>query len=198
MSVADSFDVAAGVQAIIKNALPFASANDTRVPVKSGNAVTPKVIAEDGSTIHFVQQIWARDDPMPIASGIDARMMEAEARLNAADYAGMITTLNSLRTAPPKIGLYQPAVMPALTTTPATKDAALDLFFREKGFWTFGRGQRLGDLRRLIRQYGRTQDKVFPVGVYFKGGVYGSDVNFPVPDVEKINPNFTGCIDRKA
>ena len=72
------------------------------------------------------------------------------------------------------------------------------MFFREKGFWTFGRGQRLGDLRRLIRQYGRTQDNVFPSGVYFKGGVYGSDVNFPVPDGEKINPAFTGCIDRKA
>jgi hypothetical protein len=34
--------------------------------------------------------------------------------------------------------------------------------------------------------------------VYFKGGVYGSDVNFPVPDAEKVNPQFTGCFDRKA
>ena len=40
----------------------------------------------------------------------------------------------------------------------------MTLFFREKAFWTFGRGQRLGDERRLVRQYGRTQDQVFPVG----------------------------------
>ena len=53
-------------------------------------------------------------------------------------------------------------------------------------------------MRRMIRQYGRTQDKVFPAGVYYKGGVYGSDVNFPVPDGEAVNPQFKGCIDRNA
>jgi hypothetical protein len=86
--------------------------------------------------------------------------------------------------------------MPALTTAPTTKDAALTLFFREKAFWQFGRGFRLGDLRRLIRQYGRTQDNVFPVGTWFKGGAYGTDVNLPMVDSELTNPNFHGCIDR--
>ena len=85
---------------------------------------------------------------------------------------------------------------------PPNQDAAITLFFREKGFWTFGRGQRLGDLRRLIRQYGRTEDKVFPEGIYsFIGtasGTYGDDVNFPVPDTERPNPEFKGCLDRKA
>jgi hypothetical protein len=56
----------------------------------------------------------------------------------------------------------------------------------------------LGDLRRLIRQYGRDAESVFPTGAYFKGGVYGTDVNFPIPFEEKNNPSFTGCIDRKA
>jgi hypothetical protein len=59
-------------------------------------------------------------------------------------------------------------------------------------------GQRLGDLRRLIRQYGRTQDKVFPGGTFFKGGTYGADVNFPVHVDETNNPQFTGCADRNA
>jgi len=198
ISVADSFDIVNGGPNLIKNALPFASANDPRVPVKPGSQVTPKVAAEDGSTPQFVQLIWGRDDPLPVSSGIDARLIEAEAQLQAANYTGMVATLNALRAAAPKIGNYQPTAMTALTTTPATKDAAATLFFREKGFWTFGRGQRLGDLRRLIRQYGRTEDNVFPKGVYFKGGVYGSDVNMPVPDAEKVNPQFTGCIDRKA
>jgi hypothetical protein len=86
------------------------------------------------------------------------------------------------------------AALPA----PATKDEAVTLFFREKAFWTFSRGQRVGDLRRMIRQYGRTQDKVFPVGQHYKGGNYGTDVNFPVPDAERVNPQFTGCLDRNA
>ncbi|PHX96728.1 MAG: hypothetical protein CK531_06930 [Gemmatimonadetes bacterium] len=198
MSAADSFDLVGGAKNVIKNALPFFSANDPRVPIKSGNDVNPKVQAEDGSTPHFVQLIWTRDDPLPVASGIDARLFEAEAQLQANNFAGMLATLNALRATPPKISNYQPTAMAALATVPATKDQAATLFFREKGFWTYGRGQRLGDLRRMIRQYGRTEDNVFPKGVYFKGGLYGSDVNFPVPDAEKVNPLFTGCLDRKA
>jgi hypothetical protein len=59
---------------------------------------------------------------------------------------------------------------------------------------------RLGDMRRLIRQYGRAQDQVFPIGKFHKpgGASYGTDVNLPVTDNEKTNPNFTGCIDRNA
>jgi hypothetical protein len=86
----------------------------------------------------------------------------------------------------------------AALPTPASQDAATTLLFREKAFWTFGRGQRLPDLRRLVRQYGRDQANVFPTGVYFKGGNYGTDVNFPVPSSEQVNPLFSGCLDRKA
>ena len=60
----------------------------------------------------------------------------------------------------------------------------------------------MGDLRRLIRQYGRTQDKVFPTGNFTRNGTpsgtYGTQVAFPVPDAELNNPNFHGCIDTKA
>ena len=58
--------------------------------------------------------------------------------------------------------------------------------------------ERLGDLRRLIRQYDRAENTVFPSGEYHKGGEYGSDVNFPVSSDERNNPKFTGCIDRAA
>lgn len=199
ITVSDSFDIVAGQQNVIRNALPFASANDPRVPVISGSKATPTVVAEDGTTPLFVEQIWkGRDDPVPLVSGIDARLIEAEAALNNGDIAGMMTILNALRAAPPRIGNFQPAAMAALPTPP-DQPSATTLFFREKGFWTFGRGQRLGDLRRLIRQYNRTEDQVFPAGIYFKGGTpYGHDVNLPVPDAERVNPQFTGCIDRKA
>jgi hypothetical protein len=65
-------------------------------------------------------------------------------------------------------------------------------------------GHRLGDLRRLVRQYGRSADAVFPGGggaQYVidgnpKGGVFGSEVNLPVPFDEINNPNFSQCINR--
>ena len=62
----------------------------------------------------------------------------------------------------------------------------------------WGTAHRLGDMRRLVRQYSRPQETVFPVGEYHKGGEYGSDVNFPVSSDERNNPKFTGCIDRSA
>ena len=189
-TVGDSAD-ASGV---IKNALPFASAGDPRIA-----AVNPKKVGFDGTTALIDQGIFAqRSDPVPLASGVDARLIEAEAKLNAADYAGMMTILNALRTSAQKIGNLNVPAMAAIGTTPTTKDAAVTQFFREKAFWTFGRGQRLPDDRRQIRQYGRPQDQVFPVGAFFKGSSYGVDVNFPVTDNEKTNPNFQGCLDRKA
>src|SRR5215831_8961457 len=190
-TVSDSADVGG----TIKNALPFASANDPRVPVIKSTSTKPF----DGTTPLFLQQIWAsRNDPVPLVSGIDARLIEAEARLQTGDLAGMMTILNALRTSGQTIGPLKVAAMPALSATPATKDAATTLFFREKAFWVFGRGQRLSDMRRLIRQYGRTQDQVFPTGAFHKGGNFGTDVNLPVPDAELTNPNFKGCLDRKA
>jgi hypothetical protein len=77
-----------------------------------------------------------------------------------------------------------------------------DLHFRERALWFYSTGHRLGDMRRLIRQYGRGADTVFPSGAYFKGGNYGTDVNFPIPIEEDNNPNTSplseGCLDRSA
>jgi hypothetical protein len=195
MTVGDSIVNYLGKTFTIGNVIPFASLNDPRVPILKGTDA--KIPAEDGLTPLFIQQIWkGRDDPIPMVSGIDARLIEAEAKLSTSDFGGMMTILNGLRTAPPKIGNFQPATMAAITPTPTTKDAATNVFFREKALWQFGRGQRLQDLRRLVRQYGRTQDKVFPVGQHYKGGTYGSDVALPVPDAERVNPQFSGCLDR--
>ena len=197
VTLGDSFDIVDGKVNIIRNALPFASANDPRVPMRKACATC----AEDGLTPMFYQQLWAnRDDPIPMVSGIDARLIEAEAKLKAGDIPAMMIILNTLRSTTQRIGNYTVPILGPVATVPATAAEATTLFFREKAFWTFGRGQRLSDLRRLIRQYGRTEDQVFPAGIYsFAGtaaGVYGHDVNFPVPDTELPNPQFTGCIDR--
>ncbi|HTE44097.1 MAG TPA: hypothetical protein VK636_02545 [Gemmatimonadaceae bacterium] len=199
VSVGDSFKVVGGQSIVIQNSLPFASSNDPRVPVLLGSAVTPKVAAEDGITtpLWLGQLYKGQYDPMVLLSGVDARLYEAEAALNAKDITGMMTILNALRAASPTLAATKVPVMAPLPT-PASQDAATSLLFREKAFWTFGRGQRLPDLRRLVRQYGRTDAQVFPTGAYFKGGNYGTDENFPVPSQEQVNPLFTSCLDRKA
>jgi hypothetical protein len=95
-----------------------------------------------------------------------------------------------------------------------------DLHFRERAFWLYLTGQRLSDMRRLVRQYQRNPQTVFPTGTYARAlyrsvtgssavtddsklpmrsdGTYGSDVNFPIPFDEQNNPQFKECTDRKA
>jgi hypothetical protein len=196
--VGDSVTLANGVATRIRNALPFGSAKDPRVPVV-GTFDQRTPVGFDGSTPYVRDTAFStRDTPMVIASGIDARLVEAEAKLQANDIAGMTSILNALRAGTQQLGNMTVAPMAPLAT-PATKDAATDLLFREKAFWQFGRGLRLGDLRRLIRQYGRAEDQTFPEGGFHKSPfAFGDDVNLPVPDSEKQNTNFTGCIDRKA
>lgn len=198
VTVGDSVDVINGAPTVIKNALPFVSANDPRVPTLSGAKALPPVGAEDQSTPVFLALLYKNQfDPFVLVSGIDARLVEAEAKLNANDIPGMMSILNALRAATPTIGNTAIPALPALGN-PTDQTSAVSLFFREKAFWTFGRGQRLSDLRRLIRQYKRPEDQVFPTGPYFKGGTYGHDVNIPVPNSEQVNPLFNGCIDRSA
>ena len=184
---------------LVRNAIPFFSSRDPRLPVNytvsaNGRDTTK---SQDGLTYSRTTTLYARSTNLPVANGIDARLIEAEAALKAGNAAGMLTILNALRAAPPKLGEVQPAVLPPLTL-PATEAAQVDLLFREKAFWTFSRGQRLGDLRRLIRQYGRTPDNTFPVGTHYRGGTYGPDVNLPVVQDEQNNPNFTQCTNRNA
>ena len=144
--------------------------------------------------------LYDRLTPIDVVNGIDARLIEAENQLKNNDVTGWLATLNGLRTGANRvtsIGTVTLAAMPALTD-PGTPAARISLLFREKAFWTFARGQRLGDLRRLVRQYGRASTDVFPEGVHFKAGNFGADVNLPVVTDEENNPNFTGCLDRNA
>ena len=193
-TVGDSFDTSG----LIRNAIPFASLKDPRVPVVgTATGTSPAGRGFDGSTNFIYQTLWGRTDATPIVSGVDARLIEAEARLQQNDIPGMMTILNALRSATRTLGTLSVAAMPALPT-PATRDAAINLLFREKALWQFGRGQRLPDLRRLVRQYGRAEENVFPTGTFFKTAQpYGSDVNFPITRDELNNPDFLSCIDRK-
>jgi hypothetical protein len=202
-TVGDSLE-GRGRNILVKNAIPFFSAQDPRVPVRYTVSTNGRdtTISQDGLIPSRTTTLWARSTTTAIYNGLDARLIEAEGKLKAGDIAGTMTILNALRATPPKVNEIQPtaAQLPPLAA-PATQRAAEDLFFREKAFWEFGRGFRLGDMRRLIRQYGRTQDQVFPVGVHYRGGNYGVDVNLPVTQAEENNPALEGkaaCIDRNA
>ncbi len=194
--VADSLE-GNGRDILVRNAIPFGSAKDPRLPV-----VDTRRAGQDGQTFLRTTSLYDRLTPIDVVNGIDARLVEAEAALRNNDSAGWLAILNGLRTGAGRVAqlgtvTLSATALPALTD-PGTQDARVSLHFREKAFWTFSRGQRLGDLRRMVRQYSRTPDNVFPVGTHYKGGQYGGDVNLPVPADEQNNPKFQGCLDRNA
>lgn len=162
--------------------------------VKLDELVTTVNVGLDGTTPQFTLNKYAdASAPVVVADGIEARLIEAEAQLQADDLPGMTATLNGIRQAFPDLGLADLA-------EPATQAEGVDLLFAERAFWMFATGHRLGDMRRLVRPlplgYGRPVDSVFPTGIYIKGGAYGGDVNLPIPIEERNNPNSAGCLDR--
>jgi hypothetical protein len=185
---------------LVKNAIPFFSVHDARLPATYTISGKDTTKSQDGLIFSRTTTLYNQTTSISIVNGIDARLAEAEAALRANDPATMLSILNALRAAPQTLGTLttSPAALPPLTD-PGTADGRVNLLFREKAFWTFARGQRLGDLRRLVRQYNRTPDQVFPIGTHYRGTSYGADVNLPITTGESNgNPDFTACKDRNA
>ncbi len=191
------------------NGLNFRSANDPRVPWAR---IPANDVGFDNATPQYDQGKYASETaPTPIATGVEARLIEAEAALRAGNTSSWLTILNTLRSTPGLVPTVFPANFPVLNfpglqqlSDPGTQTAREDLMFRERAFWMYLSGHRLGDLRRLVRQYSRNANAVFPGGggaQYVidgnpKGGVFGSEVNLPIPFDETNNPNFVQCINR--
>jgi hypothetical protein len=164
---------------------------DPRVPWTASTRV-----GFDGTSrnLPVEQKYNAINAPIAIADGIEARLIEAEARLQGgaqSDRDAVFTLLNTLRAT----GLST-AIAP-IAAAPTTQDAAVDLLFKERAFWMWLTGHRLGDMRRLVRQYKRDQATVYPTGamVYRPGNNYGAQTVMVIPFAERNNPNFKGCID---
>ena len=180
--------------------LPFQSDGDVKV---RGAAADPRVADSvanrggddtgfDGETVQYVQMKYPdRASTITIADGVEARLIEAEATLKGGSAAGALTILNALRSNAALLALrgYPAGSLPPLTLQ-VTATAQQDQLFKERAYWLFLTSHRLGDLRRLIRQYNRTAGTVFPHGAYFKGGNYGTDINTPIPQQEQNNPEF--------
>lgn len=167
------------------NGLDFVSAHDPRVQTADGG------IGFDNSTPLILPLKYAdRGSFIPLATGTEARLIEAEVALSSGDAGTFMTRLNGLRTSHGMSSL----------TDPGSATARQNLLFRERAFWLYLTSHRLGDMRRLIRQYNRGSESVFPTGLYFKGGAYSNGVNLTIPINEQNNPNSpsAGCLNNDA
>jgi len=179
--------------------IDFVTPNDRRLPRRMGGGS----VFDTSIPMTLVRQaLYGQFDSIPIATGIEARLIEAEALLRAGDAPGWLGAINALRTntalyPPIGTGLTTGVTLGANLTALGDSGARnVDVHFRERAFWMFSTGHRLGDMRRLLRQYSRTEAQVYPNGAFVKGGSYGDATMMPVPFDEQNNPNFVGCLDR--
>ena len=209
--------------------LNFFSANDPRVPMCIGGSAACKTFDPNqtrsisfdnsvGTGSFLVQLVWpTREADIAIATGTEARLIEAEVALRTNDVATWLAKLNQLRAnfntfkqpSNPCSATVQVTGCPSVPVggslpplaDPGTPTAREDLLFRERAFWLWSTGHRLADMRRLVRPtsdggFGRAENTVFPNGPYAKGGVYGTDKFLVIPQAEQNNPQFKGCLDR--
>ena len=154
------------------------SVPDTRVPVEpvlddSGN-VKP---AADKATPLYVQTKYAdATSPIPVASYIEAQLIVAEDK-GGTDAVNIINALRASASLPAYQGPTDAASITALIA-------------QERARWLFLEGQHLYDLRRLNLTPLPAPGTPYSI-VFTKGGTYGSQVCFPLPDIERLNnPNL--------
>lgn len=166
---------------------PVIQFQDPRIPVG--------VIVNNGRSFPQQRKFLGGAVRIPIASWIDAQMIQAEAFLNQDALSGT-SWLIPINEARRTIGLSD-------TTDPGTPEARVDLLFKERAFWFYLTGSRLGDMRRLVRQYGRHVSQVYPFGLYTKAPgtsnylhlqIYGEHFVFAPPvDEYRYNSQYNGC-----
>ena len=199
-----------------RNGLPFVTLDDPRAPVFRAQDVFGDTyeFGFDGTTpLWFTTKYRDYKSPTPLAIGAEARLIEAEAALQAGDVATFLAKLNEARAAAPTYPVDPASTSPdrpkpeplTAADVPATLAGRVDLLFRERALTLFLTGHRVGDLRRLTYQYDRPAESVWPTGPYQEdnpdkqGTNYATDVNLPIPQEESNNPEFTGqCTNRSA
>lgn len=178
--------------------LPFRGYQDPRVPYKvRPNCFTTSV------RCWMDNRYPDNEADVPVASGVEARLIEAEAAYQRGDFVTMMAKLNELRAnVSANMAILYPRTIqtfPAIgaaslapLTDPGTSEGRRDMIFRERALWMFNTGHRQGDLRRLVRVYGLPFTTVWPQGVHFRSTstMLGPDVAYPVPFDEENNPAF--------
>lgn len=168
------------------NGLPYLTDQDPRVPT-----LNPKRNGFDRTRPIIWQQKYPdRTSPIPVATGTEARLIEAEAAFASGATANFLTALQAARTS---LGDTR------TVTDPGTDSARAALLFKERAYSLWLTAHRLGDMRRELKYYSQyfgTAANVFPVGDYSGGSTYGTDVNLPIPIQEQNNPNYTGSCNK--
>lgn len=144
----------------------YRNLNDPRVPTEFSGSNT-----SDQQQLWFQEKYTSITAPTPIATGVEAQLILAEARGGAAG----VEILNDLR---------ETEDLDPLTAAQAANFTAT--LYEERSRWLWLEGQRWFDLRRgnlaLVPAAGTP---------YRKGGTYGDQRCWPLPDVEKLsNPNI--------
>jgi len=144
---------------------------DTRVAVTNAGKN-----GTDNRTPLYIQTKYANSaSPIPIASYKEAQLIVAE----VAQGQTAVNIINNLRAA---------KGLPAFSSTDPVAIAAEVTEARRREL--FLEGQHLYDVRRLNLPLDPAAGTPYST-VYLKGGNYGTERCFPVPDVERLNnPNF--------
>ncbi len=144
---------------------------DTRVTVTDAGKN-----GTDNRTPLYIQTKYATSStPIPIASYKEAQLIVAE----VAQGQTAVNIINNLRAAKglPAFSSTDPAAIAAEVTEARRRELFLE-------------GQHLFDVRRLNLPLDPAAGILYST-VYLKGGTYGTERCFPVPDVERLNnPNF--------
>ena len=164
------------------NGLPFRSADDPRTPwFRDPNQPDG---FDDNYALYKTLKYRSYGAPVVLASGVEARLIEAESALNRDDYGTWLGILNDLRA---NVGDLMAAQVDNYTThvpdpelppltDPGDRDGRVLLMFEERAFWMLT-GHRLRPAC-LVRHYGFDPKRSFPPA-YHKGGNYGRDVAPP-------------------
>jgi hypothetical protein len=191
------------------NGLNYVSAQDPRLTLSTTVAETCDGVygGSADSVWYYPMKFGNPSMAVPLATGVEARLVEAEAALQAGNVGPWANGLNALRADSADTKVVFQTLLPPDSTTTASAAEQVDVMFRERAFWLFGTATRLGDMRRLVRQYGRDQGAVFPAGPYpnaHNPGLpvplpnYGTDVNLTLPTpasgTTTPNPNYKGCL----
>jgi len=183
------------------NGLPYlATTTDPRIPW----APSTRIGFNSISTGLPTETKFGQTTSGVVGDGTEAQLDILEARLQGgaqSDRDAVFAGLNTLRTT------NTPAIPAIAGSAPTTQAAAVDQYFQERAYWTWLTGHRLGDMRRLVRQYGRDAETVFPTGLVANSGnpsvtgalsgSYGTATSMVIPFAERNNPNYKGCLDTK-
>jgi hypothetical protein len=164
----------------------FSSVDPSFRDLTVGGVPDPRVQVVDAGVVGHdrATRIWRAtkypliSSPIPIASGDEALLIVAEAELEAGNVTAAVTAINKLRTK---------SSLPAYGggTAAQVRTQLIDERRRE----LFLEGQRLNDIIRFSIPQSPAAGTPFPV----KGGVYGNQLCFPLPDLERNNnPTLVG------